>query len=166
MSDFVPRVVDRLLAAEVVPVSRRARLMRRAGFRIGARPEIYAGARLRSTRITFGDDVFVNTGLFYDGNAAVTVGDRVAFGPGVALITVTHEIGPHHRRCTSQPLERPITIGDGCWLGAGVTILPGVTVAAGCVIGAGATVTASTAPDGLYLGVPARRARDLQLCGR
>lgn len=53
------------------------------------------------------------------------------------------------------------TVGDGCWIGANATILPGVTVAPGCVIAAGAVVTKDTEPDGLYAGVPARRVRDL-----
>ena len=40
-------------------------------------------------------------------------------------------------------------------------ILGGVTIAPGCVIGAGAVVTRSTERDGVYVGVPARRVRDL-----
>ncbi|WP_249354641.1 DapH/DapD/GlmU-related protein [Rhodococcus sp. USK13] len=52
-------------------------------------------------------------------------------------------------------------VGDGCWIGAGAIILPGVTVGEGCVVGAGAVVTRDCSPNGLYVGSPARRVRDL-----
>ncbi len=48
-------------------------------------------------------------------------------------------------------------IGDRCFLGLNSTIRDGVTLAPGCVVAAGALVTADTEPDGLYVGVPARR---------
>ena len=35
----------------------------------------------------------------------------------------------------------PIKIGNGCWLGGGVIVLPGVTIGDGSVIGAGSVVT-------------------------
>lgn len=47
-------------------------------------------------------------------------------------------------------------IDSGCWIGAGVTILPGVHIGKRCVIGAGAVV-ASDVPDySIAVGVPAR----------
>ncbi|MEO6423234.1 MAG: acetyltransferase [Candidatus Nitrotoga sp.] len=48
-------------------------------------------------------------------------------------------------------------VGERCFLGLNSTIRDGVKVAPGCIIAAGALVTADTEPDGLYLGVPARR---------
>ena len=161
MSDYVHRICDALVASEAVPARVRRRLMARLGYRVGKHFEIHAGATLRSKGIEFGDGVFVNVGLYYDGMARVTVGDRVAFGPHVRLVTATHDIGPGPKRCSAELLARPIAIEDGCWLCAGVTVLPGVVVARGCVVGAGSTVVASTEPDGLYVGSPARRVRDL-----
>lgn len=165
MTGYLWRVAASVVASELVPARARAALLRRLGITAGEALVMHAGARLGSSRITFGDRVFVNTGLDYDGNAPVVVGDRVALGPGVRLVTVTHEIGGSERRCTSEPVCAPIVIGDGSWVAAGVTILPGVTVAPGCVVAAGAVVTASTTPDGLYAGVPARRVRDLPVAG-
>lgn len=161
MDGFKHRLADSIVASAVVPASLRKRLMRWMGYRIGRRFEIASGAVLRSTLISFGDDVFVNVGLFFDGNDRATIGNNVAFGPFVKLVTATHDIGPAERRCTPEASTRPIRIEDGCWLGANVVVLPGVTVRRGCVIGASSTVTSSTEPDGLYLGTPARRVRDL-----
>jgi len=56
---------------------------------------------------------------------------------------------------------RSIVVGDGTWIGANVVILPGVTIGAGCVTGAGSVPAGDYRPDGLYVGVPARRVRDL-----
>jgi len=48
-----------------------------------------------------------------------------------------------------------VQIGDGAWLGARVTVLPGVTIGRKAVIAAGAVVTQAI-PDGcLAAGVPA-----------
>lgn len=57
---------------------------------------------------------------------------------------------------------RPVTIGDGCWLGEGCSVLKGVELGEGCVVGTGAVVTKSFPPYSIIAGVPARviRSRD------
>ena len=45
-------------------------------------------------------------------------------------------------------------------LGAGTTVLPGVVLAEGTAVGAMSLVNKSTAPWGIYAGIPARRLRD------
>ncbi|WP_228373270.1 acyltransferase [Demequina silvatica] len=79
---------------------------------------------------------------------------------GVSFITATHEIADSSCR-GGRVVSAPVTIEDGCWIGANVTILPGVTVGAGSVIAAGAVVVSTLAPNGLYGGVPARLIREL-----
>ena len=54
-----------------------------------------------------------------------------------------------------------MTIGDGCWLGGNVAVLPGVSIGSGCVIAAGSIVTADCEPDCLYAGIPAQLKRRL-----
>jgi maltose O-acetyltransferase len=89
------------------------------------------------------------------------IGKNVRIGPYVRVITAAHEIGPPHQRCSFDVVGQTVRIRDGSWIGAGVTILPGVTIAEGCVIGANALVSHSTTPNGLYIGAPARRVRNL-----
>ena len=48
-------------------------------------------------------------------------------------------------------------VGAGVFLGLGAIVRDGVQIAPGCLVGAGAVVTADTQPDGLYVGVPAKR---------
>ena len=47
----------------------------------------------------------------------------------------------------------PITIGDNCWIGADVTILPGVTISSNTVIGAKSVVTKDIPMEWLKDGI-------------
>ena len=90
----------------------------------------------------------------------VTIGSGVSVGHHVLLITTDHAIGPPEFRAgLAQP--QPITIGDGAWIAAGATILPGVRVGAGAVVAAGALVTRDVAANTLVGGVPAKELRAL-----
>lgn len=94
--------------------------------------------------------------------AEITIGNNVMFGPNVQLITATHPKDPVSRNDRCEEYAKPITLGDGCWLGAGATILPGVVLGNNCVVAAGAVVTKSFLGEGLVLvGVPARVAEKI-----
>jgi len=79
----------------------------------------------------------------------------------VTILTVDHEIGPPDERCGTE-VAAPVEIGDGCWLGSHVTILPGVRVGEGAIVAAGSLVTRDVAPNMLVGGVPARVLRNLE----
>ena len=57
--------------------------------------------------------------------------------------------------------DAPVTIGNHCWLGAGVTVCPGVTIGDNCVIGAGSVVTRDIPANSVAAGVPCRVIRSL-----
>lgn len=52
-------------------------------------------------------------------------------------------------------------IGNGCWLGGGVIVLPGVTIGDGSVIGAGSVVTKDIPENSLAVGNPCRVIRKI-----
>ena len=54
-----------------------------------------------------------------------------------------------------------VFLSSGCWIGAGVIILPGVTVGRNSVIGAGSVVTKSIPDFVVAAGNPARVLRAL-----
>jgi acetyltransferase-like isoleucine patch superfamily enzyme len=62
----------------------------------------------------------------------------------------------HRVRLLSGNKERPVLIGDDCWLGINVVIMPGVKIGRGCVIGANSVVTRSLPPYTVAAGIPAR----------
>lgn len=150
-----------LQASAFIHSNTRTRLLKMADLIIGPNARILSGVFFSSSKFEIGEGSFINQGCHIDNtNEWVRIGRNVQIGPSVNLITSAHEIsGPECRAGVQHP--RPVTIEDGCWLGAACTLLPGVNAAKGCVIGAGALVTKSTKPNGLYLGVPAVRVRDL-----
>jgi len=120
-------------------------------------PNVFIGAR---TGLHIGQKTFVNYGCFFDLAADTNIGEHCDIGYQVMFVTATHGIGTEGRRAGAHDAQ-PIQVGDGVWIGARATILPGVTIGRGCVIAAGAVVTKDCAPNGLYGGVPATRLRDL-----
>jgi len=51
---------------------------------------------------------------------------------------------------------RPVEIGDGAWLAARVTVLPGARIGAGAVIAAGSVVAGDIPAGKVAGGIPAR----------
>jgi maltose O-acetyltransferase len=143
----------------------RAALYRTAGLRVGqgtlfAGPLTLGTARGCAQRIQIGSHCFLNTHIFVDAAALVTLGNGVSVGHHVVIVTSDHAIGPPMFRAgTLQP--RPVTLEDGVWIGAGVTLLPGVTVGAGSVVAAGAVVTRDVPANTLVGGIPAKVIRQL-----
>jgi len=135
-----------------------------AGLKIGNNTIIEPQCSFASANIEFGNDVYVNKCFFVDGFGLCRIGSHVRIGPGVKLITSTHDITNNPMARASHDVKHfPITIEDGVWLGSSSIVLPGCIVRTGCVVGAGALITRDTEPNGLYLGVPARRVRDLPI---
>ena len=87
--------------------------------------------------------------------SVIRIGNRVSFGPFVSIFGATHETGVASRR---QGVEyaRPVVIGDDCWIGGNVTIMPGVTVGKGCTVGAASVVTRDIPDFCVAVGAPAR----------
>jgi maltose O-acetyltransferase len=159
--DYAHRVTGALLASEAMPVAFRMRLMRAIGFDVAKTSCLWAGASLRSKRVSIGENVFINVGFFFDGYERLTIEDNVRIGQFVKILTATHEIGPPTQRGLTEVLGKPVEIKFGSWIGCDVIILPGVTIAPGCVIAARSLVTRSTDANGLYAGNPARLVRIL-----
>ncbi|RYP09972.1 hypothetical protein DL765_008241 [Monosporascus sp. GIB2] len=87
--------------------------------------------------------------------AIVTIGNRVKFGPFVSIFAATHETEVQSRRDGIE-FAKPVTIGDDCWIGGNVTIMPGVTIGKGCTVGAGSVVTKDIPDFSVAVGSPAR----------
>jgi acetyltransferase-like isoleucine patch superfamily enzyme len=111
--------------------------------------------------IRLGDRVYANINLYVLDSAIVTIGTRTMIGPNVSIFAGTHETDVRSRR---QHVEyaAPITIGDDCWIGGHVTILPGVTVGQGSTVGACSVVTRDIPSWSVAVGSPARVIRKVE----
>ncbi|KAF4331983.1 hypothetical protein FBEOM_14227 [Fusarium beomiforme] len=111
--------------------------------------------------MSVGKKFYANFNLTVLDSAIVTIGDRVMIGPNVMISTATHETEVASRRAYIE-YAYPINIGDDCWIGGGVTILPGVTIGEGCTIGAGSIVTRDIPAWSVAVGSPARVVKKVQ----
>ena len=143
----------------------RAAALRSVGVEIG-RGTVIAGAldlvghTDPRRNFSIGEHGFVNAGCHVDASARVTIGDHVAIARDVLIITHTHAVGSAGRRA-AELVSSPVHVGNGCWIGARVTVLPGVTIGDGAVVAAGAVVVDDVPPDAVVAGVPSRVVRRL-----
>ncbi|CAH0055930.1 unnamed protein product [Clonostachys solani] len=113
--------------------------------------------------IVAGKNIFINFNCTILDTCTVTIGSRSMIGPNVSLFASTHPIDPDLRNGTKGPESGgKITIGEDCWIGGNVTILPGVTIGDGCTVGANSLVTKDIPAYHVAVGSPARPVRKLE----
>jgi maltose O-acetyltransferase len=122
------------------------------------RPPVYFDY---GSQTTIGARTFINFGAVILDVGHVTIGDEVQVGPNVQILTATHPMDAEARR-TGWEFQKPVSIGDGVWLGGGVIVCPGVSIGDNAVIGAGAVVTRDVPSDVFAAGNPCRVIRELR----
>lgn len=165
MTPYFWRIFNAIQMSSPVPARMRTALLRTVGCDLHPSVRLAEKVHLGSNCISLAKGVVLNIYCFLDGSAPIEIGEGVRFGPYVKVLTGTHVYAQSvlRRGPLSKNLARAVRIERGCWVGMNSTILPGVTIAEGCVIGACSLVTRSTEPNGLYLGNPARRVKDLSI---
>ncbi len=110
--------------------------------------------------VHFGKNIYANFNLTLVDDTYIYVGDYTMFGPNVTVTTAGHPILPSLRRQGYQ-YNAPIHIGENCWIGAGVSIMPGITIGDNTVIGAGSVVTRDIPANVVAIGSPCRVLREI-----
>jgi maltose O-acetyltransferase len=126
-------------------------------YRHGRRVTVWDAVHIdHARRLLIGDNVSINRGSILNATGGITVGSDVLIGPRVIVYSQSHRYdGPGPITAQGYSTDS-VTIEDGVWLAANVTVLPGVTIGRGTVVGAGAVVTESLPANVLAAGVPAR----------
>lgn len=103
--------------------------------------------------LEIGDRTVLNYGVDVAATRQVRIGADCLVGTHVIILDNDfHDAADHDR----APEPRPVTIGDGVWIGNRATILPGVSIGEGAVVGAGSVVMSDVPPRTLAMGNPAR----------
>ncbi len=121
--------------------------------------------------IHIGDNVSVNMNCTFVDCNRITIGNNVLIASNVQIYTATHPVELAERLTPNWTPESgeyfcrtyalPVSIGNGCWIGGGVIILPGVSIGDGSVIGAGSVVTRDIPANCVAVGNPCRVIRNI-----
>jgi putative colanic acid biosynthesis acetyltransferase WcaF len=109
--------------------------------------------------LEIGDYSWIGEGVWLDSLGKITIGSHCCVSQGAYFCTGNHD--------WTDPsfglIVKPITLGDGVWIGARVTVLPGVTIGSHSVLTAGSTVSKNTAPYMIYTGNPAQPVKERKI---
>jgi len=106
---------------------------------------------------TIGEGAVIFTGCVLDMGAKI--GANVLLNAG-CVIGHDSEIASGCFLSPAVSIAGFVTVEPGCVLGIGTIVIDNIRIATGTRTGAGAVVTRSIAQPGLYVGIPARFAKD------
>ncbi len=113
--------------------------------------------------ISVGDRCLIGKGSGIVGHLRVEIGDDVWTGHHVYITDQNHGYSDLDLPISRQVMpERPVSIGDGSWLGYGTVVLPGVTIGRHVVVGANSVVTGDLPDNCVAAGAPARVIRMIE----
>ncbi|HWI31437.1 MAG TPA: acyltransferase [Microbacterium sp.] len=152
-------ITNSVAGSTLCPRALRYAILRMRGFDVRTAKIKWRCTFTGSRDISIGARTSVNVWCYFEAVAPIRIGEDCHVAMFVTIITSSHGVGPGG--VDHQPQSAPVTIGDRCWLGARVTVLPGVTIGDDVIVAAGAVVTRDLPGGAIYGGVPARFIRSL-----
>ena len=146
------------LLTSIMPETRAFGLKRKmlgwAGAKIGNNVRICSSARIiGSGSLEIGDNTWIGPETFISASSIIKIGANCDIAPRVFIGDGTHEITPDRDRMADIETCNPISIGNGCWICANATILPGAIIGNKVVIAAGAVTKGDIPSQELWGGV-------------
>jgi acetyltransferase-like isoleucine patch superfamily enzyme len=154
-------LVSNILGEDYLSLLLRRGLLQLYGARFGPGTFHIGKSHFAGAKLVTGSKCYIGRGCYFDFSGPVILGNNVVIGHGVTFITAHHSIGESVRRAAPVEYGRRILVGDGVWVAANTTILPGITIGEGAVVATGAVVTKDVPPNVVVAGVPARIMREL-----
>ena len=121
--------------------------------------------------IHIGTNVSINMNCTFVDCNKIEIGNNVLIASNVQIYTATHPVelsdrltpnwNPDSGEYFCRTYALPVKIGNGCWIGGGVIILPGVSIGDGTVIGAGSVVIKDIPANCVAVGNPCRVIRKI-----
>lgn len=111
----------------------------------------------RPKNLKIGNNNFFGKNVYLIAHGKIEIGSQCSIAADCKFITRNHIFKNKKIPIKEQSYEyKPIKIGDDCWFGYNVIVLPGVTLGKGCIVAAGSVVTKSFQDYSVIAGVPAR----------
>jgi len=108
--------------------------------------------------------VYINSNCTFIDSLPITIGARTLVGPNCSFFSGAHPLDPFLRNGLAGPESGAvINIGEDCWLGGNVIVLPGVSIGRGVTVGAGSVVTKDVPEFHVVAGNPARVIRKIEV---
>jgi acetyltransferase-like isoleucine patch superfamily enzyme len=133
-----------------------------AGTMIGPQATLSAGMVpgqqcLSDPVVRIGDRCLIGKGTGIVGHFGIDIGDDVWTGHHVYITDQNHGYEDVTRPISQQTQpERPVSIGDGSWIGHGAVILPGARIGRHVTIGANSVVSGEIPDYSVAVGSPAK----------
>lgn len=103
-------------------------------------------------KLVIGDHVWIGEEAFLLNFEKLSIQSNVCISQRVFLCG-----GNHDYKISSMPYRNgPITLEDGCWVGANTFVGPNVTIGTDTIVSAGSVVTKSLERNGVFRGNPAQ----------
>ncbi|MGA8891066.1 MAG: WcaF family extracellular polysaccharide biosynthesis acetyltransferase [Anaeromyxobacteraceae bacterium] len=106
--------------------------------------------------LELGDHAWIGEGVWIDSLSRVTIGRNACLSQGVMVETGNHDWS----KATFDLVLKDVSVEEGAWAAVGSLLLPGSKLASHAVLGAGSVLAGGTDPYAVYVGVPARKARE------
>ena len=130
---------------------------------LGARGWFYIPLNNRQAKIEIGSGTAIGNDFVITANASIEIGCNCLLSYRVTVMDHSHVTGAGVAPVTSGLTEgKPVSIGDKCFLGCNVVIMPGVKLGENCVVGANSVVTKSFDAGSVIAGAPAKLLRSLR----
>lgn len=107
---------------------------------------------LTDGRLTIGDNVGISDRCMFFIRGNLRIGADTIFGPDVKIFTENHVFRKNEFTRLNKCEAFDVEIGQNCWIGANVTILPGVKLGNNCVVGAGSILSGSYDDNSVVFG--------------
>ena len=125
-------------------------------------PGVYVGHNTilegyHNSEMRIGSGTWIGAMCYFHSAGGLTIGKNVGIGPGVRILTSTHQEAGRAVPILKSPLQlSPVVIEDDSDIGVNAVILPGVTIGKGAQVGAGAVVSRDVPAYAVVIGVPAK----------
>lgn len=129
---------------------------------LGQRGWFYLPLPNRSAKIKIGSGTSVGNDFVITANGSIEIGRDCLLSYRVTVMDHSHVTGAGVTPVTSGLTRaEPVSIGDKCFIGCNVVIMPGVKLGENCVVGANSVVTKSFEAGSVIAGAPARLLRKI-----